>query len=121
MKSAVGAPLLRPASMAWSVRAAAFVRAAQPQPQSYVRTIHASANVSKKSAPSRGKARKSPKTLMRLHAEGKLKGAEAARAAALMETTSISPSEAGPVVQKKQDDSVSLTEARQILRVRTRH
>lgn len=98
--------------MAWSV----FVRAALPQSQ--VRTIHASACVSKKSAPSRGKARKSPKTLLRLYADGKLKGAEAARAVALMET-STGTTEAGPVVQKKQDDSVSLTEARHILRVRT--
>ncbi|WFD18080.1 hypothetical protein MCAP1_000292 [Malassezia caprae] len=95
--------------MAWSV----IVRAALPQSQ--VRAIHASACVSKKSAPSLGKARKSPKTLLRLYAEGKLKGAEAAKAAALMEA-SAGATESGPAVQKKQDDSVSLTEARHILR-----
>ncbi|WFD36330.1 hypothetical protein MCUN1_003209 [Malassezia cuniculi] len=49
-----------------------------------VRALSTTPVVSKKSNPARGKTRKSPKTLLRLYEQGLLKGAEAARAAALL-------------------------------------
>lgn len=48
-----------------------------------VRTLSTTPVVAKKSNPARGKARKSPRTLLRLYDQGLLKGAEAARAASL--------------------------------------
>ena len=103
-------------SMPWGVSALARMRGALRVPHVGARSLHITPVTESKN---RGRARKSPKTLLRLFAEGKLNGAEAARAAALMETTSAEGTDAGPVAQKKQDDSVSLTEARHILRVCT--
>lgn len=116
--------------MAWSVGALASVRAAAQMPCTAVytsrwiqpvRMLSSTPLVAKKSAPGRGKARKSPKTLLRLYAEGKLKGAEAARAVAILEDQSIG---AAPVQEEaaapteRSLDALTLSEARHIIRVR---
>ncbi|WFD29398.1 hypothetical protein MSPP1_000407 [Malassezia sp. CBS 17886] len=84
----------------------------------------------KKSAPARGRARKSPRTLLRMYEEGKLRGAEAAGAAALLkeaEDTSrtaepgvsqaaASASAAEPAGAFAVPDTMTLGEARRIIR-----
>lgn len=51
--------------------------------------------LAKKSNPSRGKARKSPRTLLRLYEQGLLKGAEAVRAASLLGESNKTEKETG--------------------------
>ena len=66
--------------MVWSVvRSLAGVRPALRVPVCGVRSMHATPALGNK-----GRARKSPKTLLRLYAEGQLKGPEARQAAALL-------------------------------------
>lgn len=66
----------------------------------------------------KGRARKSPKTLLRLYAEGQLKGPEARQAAALLaeqnsEKGLCAPQESD---ENKSSDTLSLSEARRVIR-----
>ena len=69
-------------SMSWGVSALARMRGALRVPHVGARRLHITPVTESKN---RGRARKSPKTLLRLYAEGKLKGSEAVKAAALLE------------------------------------
>lgn len=81
-----------------------------------VRGMCMTAPVLKKSAPGRGRTRKSPATLLRMHAEGKLKGAEAAAAVALQDAQGTAKVE--ETSEKRGTQSMALGEARQVIRVR---
>lgn len=80
------------------------------------RLFSTTAQAWKKSAPGRGRARKSPATLLRLHAEGKLKGAEAAAAEKLLAEQDTAHVE--KQAEKKGVQSMTLSEARNVIRVR---
>ncbi|WFD42331.1 hypothetical protein MPSI1_000973 [Malassezia psittaci] len=79
-----------------------------------VRNFSSSSQAWKKSRPGKGRARKSPATLLRLHAEGKLKGAEAATAAKLIAEKSNTRVEA--TNEQTGVKNLTLSEARNIIR-----
>ncbi|WFC98247.1 hypothetical protein MYAM1_000972 [Malassezia yamatoensis] len=79
-----------------------------------VRNFSSSSQAWKKARSGRGRARKSPATLLRLHAEGKLKGAEAATAAKLLAEKSNTSVEA--TNERTGIKSLTLGEARNIIR-----
>ena len=85
----------------WSVvRSLAGVRPALRVPVCGVRSMHATPALGNK-----GRARKSPKTLLRLYAEGQLKGPEARQAAALLAEQN---SEKGLRAPQESDENLSL-------------
>ena len=66
----------------------------------------------------KGRARKSPKTLLRLYAEGQLKGPEARQAAALLAEQNSEKGLRAPqkTDENKSSDTLSLSEARRVIR-----
>ena len=66
----------------------------------------------------KGRARKSPKTLLRLYAEGQLKGPEARQAAALLAEQNSEKGLRAPQEsdENKSSDTLSLSEARRVIR-----
>lgn len=103
-------------SMPWGVSALARMRGALRVPHVGARRLHITPVTESKN---RGRARKSPKTLLRLYAEGKLKGSEAVKAAALLEAQNAE--QAGTVketvAEEEVSDTLSLSDARHVIRV----
>lgn len=91
------------------------------------RALSTTAAVCKKSGPGRGRARKSPKTLLRLYNEGRLRGAEAVTAASLLEQATAEKDAAAAAAAartraharapgREAPEASSLTEARHLIR-----
>lgn len=100
------------------VGALARVRATAHVPIMCVRSLHVTPSIARNG---RGPARKSPRTLLRLYAEGKLKGSEALKAAALVEAQNAERAleQRGTQNEPENDkpsDTLSLSDARHVIR-----